>query len=77
MALALNSLLLIATRAYGSHYVVDGIAGIAIAAACWIAVARIIDAASRPQPEQISTIYDPPYTGSVASASYGGSLAGI
>ena len=55
-----ESLLLIATRAYGSHYVVDVIAGIAVAAACWIAVARIIDAASRPQPEQISTIYDPP-----------------
>jgi hypothetical protein len=58
IALALNSLLLIATPAYGSHYVVDVIAGIAVAAACWIAVARIIDAASRPQPEHISTIYD-------------------
>ncbi len=60
IALALNSLLLIATPAYGSHYVVDVIAGIAVAAACWIAVARIVDAASRPQPVQISTIYDPP-----------------
>ncbi len=40
IALILNGLLLLATPAYGSHYVVDVIAGIVIAAACWIAVAR-------------------------------------
>ncbi len=60
IALALNGLLLMATPAYGSHYVVDVIAGIAVAAACWIAIARMTDIASRPRPEQISTIYDPP-----------------
>ncbi|MGZ5875755.1 MAG: phosphatase PAP2 family protein [Bradyrhizobium sp.] len=60
IALALNGLLLLSTPAYGSHYVVDVIAGIAVAAACWMAVARVIDAASRPQLEHIATIYDPP-----------------
>ena len=44
IALALNGLMLIATPAYGSHYVVDVIAGIVIAAACWFAAARLITA---------------------------------
>jgi membrane-associated phospholipid phosphatase len=60
IALGLNSLLLMATPAYGSHYVIDVIAGILVAAACWIAVARILDAASRKQPEPVATIHDPP-----------------
>jgi hypothetical protein len=60
LVLALNGLLLLATPAYGSHYVVDVFAGIAIAAACWIAVARMIDAAYRPLLEHVATINDPP-----------------
>jgi hypothetical protein len=60
LVLALNGLLLLATPAYGSHYVVDVLAGIAIAAACWIAVARMIDAAYRPLLEHVATINDPP-----------------
>lgn len=39
-ALVLNGLMLAATPAYGSHYVVDVIAGVLIAVACWIAAAR-------------------------------------
>jgi len=38
----------------------DVVAGIAVAAACWIAVGYIVDVASRSQPERLSTIYDPP-----------------
>jgi hypothetical protein len=60
IALALNALLLISTPAYGSHYVVDVVAGIAVATACWIAVGYMLDVASRSQPEHLSTIYDPP-----------------
>jgi hypothetical protein len=52
--------LLLATPAYGSHYVVDVIAGIVIAAACWIAVARSCDAGSEARPEQIAAIHDSP-----------------
>jgi hypothetical protein len=43
-ALALNGLMLVSTPAYGSHYVVDVIAGVLIAAFCWIAVARYFGA---------------------------------
>lgn len=60
IALALNGLLLLSTPAYGSHYLVDVIAGTAVAAACWIAVARLIDSASRPQPTYVAAIHDPP-----------------
>ena len=60
LALGLNILLVIATPAYGSHYVVDVIAGILIAAVCWIAVARLLDAASGTQPERVAAIDDPP-----------------
>jgi PAP2 superfamily len=35
LALLLNGLILIANPAYGSHYVVDVIAGVIIALACW------------------------------------------
>jgi membrane-associated phospholipid phosphatase len=59
-ALGLNILLVIATPAYGSHYVVDVIAGILIAAACWLAVARLLDAASDTHAEQVAAIDDPP-----------------
>ncbi len=60
IALGLNGLLLIATPAYGSHYVVDVIAGIVVAAAFWIAIARIFDAASETRPDHIAAIHDPP-----------------
>jgi membrane-associated phospholipid phosphatase len=43
-ALILNALMLIATPAYGSHYFVDVIAGVALAALCWIAAARLFGA---------------------------------
>jgi len=43
-ALALNGLMLLATPAYGSHYVVDVIAGVLIAVLCWIAAARFFKA---------------------------------
>jgi hypothetical protein len=42
IALGLNAAMLIGTPAYGSHYVVDVIAGVAISIACWVAVARFI-----------------------------------
>lgn len=60
VALALNSLLLIATPVYGSHYVVDVVAGIVVAAACWIATARILDAASEPHPVPVAVMGDTP-----------------
>ena len=60
LALGLNILLLIATPAYGSHYVVDVIAGILIAAVCWVAAARLLGAASEIHPEQAAAIDDPP-----------------
>jgi hypothetical protein len=60
LALGLNILLLIATPAYGSHYVVDVIAGILIAAVCWVAAARLLEAASEIHPEQVAAIDDPP-----------------
>ena len=43
-ALVLNALMLVATPAYGSHYFVDVIAGVALAALCWIAAARFFGA---------------------------------
>jgi hypothetical protein len=59
IALGLNGLMLIATPAYGGHYVVDVIAGIAIAAVCWIVVARMLGAASEKQPEHFAAIHAP------------------
>jgi hypothetical protein len=56
LALGLNILLVIATPAYGSHYVVDVIAGIVIAVACWLAVARGLDAASADNAEHVAAI---------------------
>ena len=60
IALVLNGLLLIATPAYGSHYVVDVIAGIAVAVTCWIAMARTFGAAAWSKPQPVPEIYDPP-----------------
>jgi hypothetical protein len=59
-ALGLNILLVIATPAYGSHYVIDVIAGILIAALCWAAAARLLEGASKAHPEQVAAIHDPP-----------------
>jgi hypothetical protein len=59
IALILNGLLLIATPTYGSHYFIDVIAGIAIAAACWIAIARFVDDRDA-QRDHFTLIQDPP-----------------
>ena len=40
VGLALNAAMPVATPAYGSRYFVDVIAGILIAAVCWIAAAK-------------------------------------
>jgi membrane-associated phospholipid phosphatase len=42
--LLINGLMLVSTPAYGSHYFVDVIAGVALAALCWIAAARFFGA---------------------------------
>jgi hypothetical protein len=60
LALGLNILLVIATPAYGSHYVVDVIAGILVAAVCWAVVARLLHTASEMHPEPVAAINDPP-----------------
>jgi membrane-associated phospholipid phosphatase len=51
--------MLIATPAYGSHYVIDVIAGGVVAAAGWIVVARILGAASETQKEPFAVIHAP------------------
>jgi PAP2 superfamily len=45
-ALVLNGLMLAATPAYGSHYFVDVIAGVLIAAVCWMTAAHVFKAGS-------------------------------
>jgi len=60
IALGLNGAMLIATPAYGSHYVVDVIAGMLIAAACWVAVARLFAANVDSAQNHLATIPDPP-----------------
>lgn len=60
IALALNGAMLIATPAYGSHYVVDVIAGVAIAIICWLAVARFVRTGSDAAPEPLAGIADAP-----------------
>jgi membrane-associated phospholipid phosphatase len=59
IALGLNGLMLIATPLYGSHYVVDVIAGTLLAATCWTIVARL-NADSKSRPEPFAIIQDPP-----------------
>jgi hypothetical protein len=66
VALPLNGLLLLATPAYGSHYVVDVLAGLAIAAVSWIALAARF-AISKPPLEQLSAIRDRAWIGDQAS----------
>jgi PAP2 superfamily len=60
IAVGLNILLVLATPAYGSHYVVDVVVGILIAAACWIAVARVLERAAQATPPKVAMIPDPP-----------------
>lgn len=59
IALGLNAAMLIATPAYGSHYVVDVIAGVAISITCWFAAWRLIAVASIGA-AQIAMIADTP-----------------
>jgi len=54
----LNGLMLLATPAYGSHYVVDVIAGILLAAVCWTAIARQLGAT--PMTLGLAAIDSPP-----------------
>jgi membrane-associated phospholipid phosphatase len=60
IALGLNGAMLIATPAYGSHYVVDVIAGVAIAMACWFAAISFIAANSRATRAQLATLAGTP-----------------
>jgi PAP2 superfamily len=59
-ALGLNILLVIATPVYGSHYVIDVVAGILTAVLCWFAVARLLDTASQDHPEHLAAPHDAP-----------------
>lgn len=56
IALGLNGLMLMATPAYGSHYFVDVIAGIVLAAACWIVAGRMVKANSEMNMERLTAI---------------------
>jgi PAP2 superfamily len=60
VALGVNTLLVLATPAYGSHYVVDVIAGILIAVVCWLAVTRLLYPASETLPGHVAAIGDSP-----------------
>ncbi|WOH67432.1 phosphatase PAP2 family protein [Bradyrhizobium sp. BWA-3-5] len=60
IALVLNGLMVIATPAYGSHDVVDVIAGILIAAVCWVTAVRLFATGPDSTPEYLATIEDPP-----------------
>jgi len=59
-ALALNGLMLAATPAYGSHYLIDVIAGVWLAAMCWIAAARFFETGLRKSSEAAVTVSDAP-----------------
>jgi hypothetical protein len=60
VALLLNVAMLVATPAYGSHYVVDVIAGLAAAAACWIAAARLIGVAEKTETREVMVVHQTP-----------------
>jgi PAP2 superfamily len=60
MAIVLNGLMLVATPAYGSHYFVDVLAGVMVAAACWIAAARFFGTASAAPIDLPATLQDAP-----------------
>jgi len=70
-AFGLNGLMLLATPAYGSHYVVDVIAGILVAAACWIMIARRLGVAPVMLRQHLAAIEGappPPRAGQAARA---------
>jgi len=60
LAFALNGLMLIATPAYGSHYVVDVIAGVIVAVACWIVVMRLVSPNADAKRKHLAGIEDSP-----------------
>ncbi len=60
VALLVNVAMIAATPIDGGHYFTDVIAGAAVAALCWISVARAFGAASGIQPKDVATIDDPP-----------------
>jgi membrane-associated phospholipid phosphatase len=59
-AFGLNGLMLVATPAYGSHYVVDVIAGVIVAVACWAAVTRLVSANADANRKHFTAIGDSP-----------------
>lgn len=56
----LNGLMLVATPAYGSHYVVDVIAGVIIAVACWAVVIRLVSSNADAKRKHHAAIDDSP-----------------
>jgi len=52
--------MLAATPAYGSHYLIDVIAGVWLAAMCWIAAARFFETGLRKSSEAAVTVSDAP-----------------
>lgn len=59
-AFVLNGLMLIATPAYGSHYVVDVIAGVIVAVACWVVVMRLVSSNADAKRKHLAGIEDSP-----------------
>lgn len=59
-ALVLNGLMLVATPAYGSHYVVDVIAGVLIAVACWVVVMRLVSSNADAKRKHLADVEDSP-----------------
>jgi membrane-associated phospholipid phosphatase len=59
-AVLVNVTMIAATPVDGGHYFTDVIAGAAVAAQCWMVVARAFGAASEIQLNDITTISDPP-----------------
>lgn len=60
LAFVLNGLMLVATPAYGSHYVVDVIAGVIVAVACWIVVMRLVSSNADAKRKHLAGIKDSP-----------------
>lgn len=59
-AFVLNGLMLVATPAYGSHYVVDVIAGVIIAVACWAVATRLVSSNADAKRKHLAGIDDSP-----------------
>jgi membrane-associated phospholipid phosphatase len=60
VALLLNVAMLMATPAYGGHYIVDVIAGLAVAAACWTVAARSAGAAQEKEMHKVMVVHETP-----------------